>query len=216
MSTSKFTILGSLASGVVLGLVVVFVLFHSRDQRVVNLREQSKPYSAESVPAVSPEPGQMDVQWTSPEGNKTLTLKSIDAPEGGTTYSFFVTDNKENPQTGEKLIYTKTVAEGSSMSVPFNSWSPGNKYFFIQEHSQSGTQNFVLTSNGTVFQNKENILDVNAIFSEKIADFEFAEATGWTSPTMLIINTKTTDLEQGPTFWFDVTRSTFTKLSTKF
>src|SRR5258708_2325327 len=68
--------------------------------------------------------------WISPDGSKTLVMKTTIGADARKTYSFSV---QESPSLGEHLVYSKTLDVGDEMSIPFNSWSPNNQYFFIQE-----------------------------------------------------------------------------------
>ncbi len=131
----------------------------------------------------------------SPDGKVTLTMKKI-TNKNSVTFSFF-TDN---------LIYSKVATGNDNFSVPFNTWSPDNKYVFIKEDLEN-------EANYLVFPGEINVTN---LFKEKLPDSKLGEVTGWAAPNLLIVNTNMVDGKIGASYWFDINTKNFTRLSNKF
>ncbi len=151
--------------------------------------------------------------WVSPDGKKTLIMKTAPGAKSQTMYSFFVSNSASE---AGKLVYTVTHDAYRTMSIPFNAWSPGgNQYFFIQEHD-GATRTLVFKASGETFPDTQAYLNINDLFAQKKSGYIFDEVTGWADPTLLVINTKTEDGKNGPSFWFDVSRKSLIRLATLF
>lgn len=150
--------------------------------------------------------------WVSPDGKKTLIMKTAPGAKSQTVYSFFVSNSASE---AGKLVYTVTHDASTTMSIPFNAWSPGNLYFFIQEHDGT-TRTLVFKASGETFPDTQAYLNVNDLFAQKKSGYIFDEVTGWADPTLLVINTKTEDGKNGSSFWFDVSRKSLIRLATLF
>jgi hypothetical protein len=195
---SKIIILGSL----LVSLVVVFFVFHSKQQ----------PSSDLSTPPPVPvaraaEPMTID----SPDGKKSLTITQN---KGGVsvTYVFLITDNSDGSQ---KEIFTKTEAVGTSLSIPSNTFSSDNKYVFLKETNGVQTSYFIIPTTPPT-DSLNNPIDVSSPFVAKYQNYVITDATGWGGPTLLIINTDKVGGGIGPSFWFDVASNSFIQLSTRF
>jgi hypothetical protein len=146
-------------------------------------------------------------------GNGAVTLIMKTRPEATqTTYSFFVSDiSPVSGDKNERLLFTKIIGSKGEMSVSPNTWSPDNKYVFVQEKDENDRINFlILKASGEVFADNERHLDVGALLSQRKTGYFLANATGWVSPTFL--NVTTTDAntaKKGPSYWFDVTSRSF-------
>src|SRR5258708_6331922 len=62
------------------------------------------------------------VSVMSPNGKTSLTMKTI-TNKNSIIYSF----------NTDSLVYTKTTTTSDNFSIPFNTWSPDNKYIFLKE-----------------------------------------------------------------------------------
>jgi len=146
-------------------------------------------------------------------GDGTMTLIERTEAESGQpqTASFFVADIVDKEKRNERLIFTKTIEQGKEISIHHNSWSPDNKYVLLQEKDQNGNLNFlVLKASGEAFADKEQYLDVGALFKEKITGYLLNNATGWASPIFVNVTTTAEDGgKKGPSYWFDVTARNF-------
>ncbi len=154
---------------------------------------------------VEAKPENMQDSMISPEGSETLTVKK-EVGEGTVNYLITTTNG---------LSYTKTLAGGGSLSIPFNTWSPDKKYVFLKEDGEKSNY-YVFSASGKTFADGVSYLNVGEVFGKKVEEFKLLEATGWASPTLLVVNTTTQTGENGPSFWFDITNQSFIRLSSKF
>lgn len=142
----------------------------------------------------------------SPDGTETLTVNKTEN-ESSKSYLFKAT-------TG--LNFDKNVSKEGTISIPLNTWSPDNKYLFLKEQNSGGDNYLLFSSSGKSFSEGELYLNVSTIFAEKNQEFKIKEITGWASPVLLVINTKTDTNENGPSFWFDITNRGLIRLSSTF
>ena len=166
------------------------------------------PTSAPLAPQVK------EARYPSSDGKKILIVKTTKHAQDTSTYAFSVTT--QATQSGQ-LLFTKSIKTPTTLTVPFNAWSPDNRFFFIQEHMGSNINTHVYASSGKPFADGELSHNVTMLFAEKESTYMLKEITGWAAPTLLLVNTKHVYFEKdGPSFWFDVTRNTVTRLSTSF
>lgn len=149
----------------------------------------------------------------SPDGTKKLIMKATENQDNTTTYEFSTFAEKDADET---LVFTKTLDSSKNMTIPFNAWSPDNKYFFIQENSGDNKSIFVFKATGESFSDTEKYFDAAEIFKQKNTGNNFDEATGWASETLIIINTKKEDGAKGFSYWFEVPSKAIIQLSTDF
>ncbi len=220
MNSSKYSILISLCIGIGLGLVVVFFMFHhpTVTQQVEVMPRIENPTPMPNEQALPQVNAPSHIAWVSPDGKKTLQMDALKNPENTTTYTFSVSDSAT--ESGH-VILTTTVDANTTMSIPFNTWSPGNQYFFVQRHTGTITESLVYKANGESFPTKKGeepqyFVDVNAVFAAKKLDVNLRETTGWAAPTLLIINTDKPDLTEGPSYWLDISSKSVTRLSSTF
>ncbi len=146
-----------------------------------------------------------NISVTSPDNKSTLTMKK-ETIKTSVTYTF----------TTENIIYTKTTTTSDNFSIPFNTWSPDNKYIFLKETDEQTNSFLALNASGVPFKNGSQFINVSDVFKEKLKEFVLKDVTGWAAPTLLILNTNKADGSEGPSFWFDIPSQTFTLLSTRF
>ncbi len=205
--------------GIVLGLGIVFTYFRSSSQKTVYVTEAMPATPSSSpLPVINQETQKTATSWPSPDGKIFLTMKTEPAADAGTNYIFQVSPNATESGL---LVFSKTEPVSTTLTIPFNTWSPDNKYFFIQEHDGTQTKSLVFKATGELFSENEPFLDVNTLFEGKKSGFILGEVTGWAAPTLLIVNTKSVDektgeLQSGPSFWFEITRKSLTRLSNTF
>lgn len=149
----------------------------------------------------------------SPDGTKKLIMKKTENQDKSMTYDFSTADEDG---ANEKLIYTKVFDSSGNMTIPFNTWSPDNQYFFIQEGVGGNKSIFVFKANGDQFAEGEIYLDAADLFKNRDTGNNFDEATGWASETLIIINTEKPDGTKGPSYWFEVPSKAIIQLSTEF
>ena len=139
-------------------------------------------------------------------GDGTMTLiRKIESPaDQSPTYSFTVA-NLAGVDKKEHLIFSQSVMPGADISIPANTWSPDNKYLFLQTKDVAGHLNYLaFKASGEPFAQDVPYLDVGAFFAQKLPKYSLLEATGWASP--IFINVKT---NEGPAYWFDVQARAF-------
>ncbi len=145
------------------------------------------------------------VSLISPDGKITVTMKRSQNKDL-VTYTF----NTNN------LVYTKDTVKDDVFSIPFNTWSPDNKYFFIKEIDGNKVSFLILNASGVSFKNGSQFINVSDIFREKLPTYSLIDATGWAAGNLLIINSNKSDGSEGPSFWFDIPSGTFIQLSNRF
>lgn len=149
---------------------------------------------------------------TAPNGANMLRMITTNR-DSGKTYEILVSDLANNNQ---KLIYSATLPVTESITVPFNAWSPDNKYLFIEHNTPKGNEAIVIKSNGDPVIQGEVNPNIAALFAAKKTGYTYKETTGWASETLLIVNTTGQDGSKGPSYWFEVPSKAIIQLSTQF
>ena len=153
---------------------------------------------------VEAKPEATEATMISPDGKETLTVKK----EVGETQTV------NNINTTGGLYYTKTLPNSGSLTVPFNTWSPDNKYLFLKEEGENANY-LVFSSTGKPFSDGSDFLSVTEAFAKKVEGYRLSEVTGWAAPTLIVVNTTDENGEKA-SFWFDITNQSFIRLSSKF
>ncbi len=142
----------------------------------------------------------------SPDGKMELKLTKKKA-QGGVIWTASV---------GDKEIFNQTLPESAAVSVPFNTFSPDNKYVFLKETSEDVVSYPVLSTAGSPLSADGSIPEIASLFSQKHPDYRITEATGWGGINLIVFNTQKATGEAGPSFWFEVPSHAFIQLSSKF
>jgi len=142
----------------------------------------------------------------SPDGTKTLAM--IKRQTNDLASYFFYID--------KKLIFKKTVSLSQSFSIPYNTWSPDNVYFFLKETTLSVNNYYVFSASGDSFPNSAQYPNIQDLFSQKLPDYTIVDVTGWAAPNLIVLNTKRKQDGGNVSFWFDVPSQSFIQLSTYF
>ncbi len=148
-----------------------------------------------------------------PNGKMTLIFKE-EKNKDSVTDTFSVRDEK----TGALIqIYSEVLYEGMEISVPYNTFSPDNKYIFLKKITPTSISYFVLKTDGTTFANSEKAIDFLSLFNQKYADtHNVTDVTGWGGENLIVVNTDQPDGDISHSFWYDVTSNSFIQLSTRF
>lgn len=146
----------------------------------------------------------------SPDGTKMLIMKTTHNIDGTLTYVISAADGSG---ANERELYTTKVKGSESMSVPFNAWSPDNKYLFVHKN---GNYALVFKATGEPIASNQTYFDVADLFRERNYKDTFSQATGWASPTLLIFNTIKQDGTKGYSYWFEVPSKAIIQLSSEF
>jgi hypothetical protein len=153
------------------------------------------------VPSPIPTPTPVITSQVSPDGTHTVTLRVK-----GEVVEILVND---------QVVTTRRVEPGVELVIPFNTWSPDNKHFFIQEKRASGDEYIVMTATGKAFPDNAPYLTIADSFAEAYPETTLTTVTGWAAPTLLTLNAMSVS-ESGMSFWFDIQTHRFTRLSTYF
>jgi hypothetical protein len=149
----------------------------------------------------------------SPDGVKKVIMKKIENSDNTVTYDFS-TANEDG--TSVQNIFTKTLDSSKDMIIPFNTWSPDDKHFFIEENAGSSKDIFVFKADGSQFAGGEIYLDATDLFNKVNTGYNFDVATGWASESLIIINTTKPDNSKGPSYWLEIPSKVIIQLSTEF
>jgi len=171
------------------------------------------PIVSINSPLATPDPKQDVFSQISPDGTKEVIMKIARNNDSGQTHSFYTVDTSG---TNEKYIFSKTLGKEESMTIPYNTWSPDNQHFFIQENAKGGKSVFAFKASGEAFSQEEKYFDVTDLFKKRDTGNNFSEATGWGSESLIIINTTKKDKTKGPSYWFEVPSKAIIQLSTEF
>lgn len=172
---------------------------------------QSKNTAETVPPAVDAQEPRL-TSVISPNSKSTLTMNEK-KKQDTTLYSFLIKDLANNTQ---KEIFTATVPLTTTLSIPYNTFSPDNKYLFLKEENSGQANYFVLATSKETGTQDNKTLNISDMFAAKFTNFKITEVTGWGGPTLVVINTDKEDGSLGPSFWFDVSSHAFIQLSTRF
>lgn len=149
----------------------------------------------------------------SPDGKKKVVMKVTENNDATKTYAFS-TANQDG--TDEQFVFSKTSDLQKDMTIPFNTWSPDDKYFFVQEISNDSKNIYVFSATGAQFSTGETYLDLTDLFAKANTGNNFNQATGWASESLIIVNTTKENNSEGPSYWFEIPSKAIIQLSTKF
>lgn len=152
------------------------------------------------------------ISVVSPDKKVEISINRVD-DKTSTHYSLSVTDKSTNLT---KTIFTKTVPPGVVITVPFNTFSPDNKFIFLKEMGDGYSKHFVLSLSGRDIVQGSQTIDIEPEFAEKYPDFKITDVTGWGGINLIVVNTDKIEGGIGPSFWFDIGSSSFIRLSTRF
>jgi len=191
----------------------VLVIHNNQNKQnfyIINPVNQTNNAQADTLPSPTPLPQDDVVSQISPYGTKKVTLTIKHNADGAKTVVITTQDSSGNNQ---QQIYTTNIGATDTISIPFNTWSPNDKYFFVVKNN---TDVMVFNASGAAFPDGEAYLDASDAYNQKNTGFTFQEATGWASETLIIINTTTSDNQKGPSYWFEVPSKAVIRLSTEF
>lgn len=172
----------------------------------------SQPESFAST-LIPPEVKEISVDVLSPNEKATLTMKVLKMVDGAISQKFFIsTDSgKENLE-----IYSQVSDPESQILIPYNTFSPDNKYIFLKIGDVESPKYITLRSDGKNIKGDEKSVEITSLFYEKYGDFVIMDVTGWAGNSLIIVNTNFKDGRIGPSFWFDLSNLSFTQLSARF
>ncbi|MBI5452523.1 hypothetical protein HY945_03605 [Candidatus Gottesmanbacteria bacterium] len=166
----------------------------------------------EPTPTATPAPKTDITEQPAPDGRKKLRMTTVVGSDTEKTFTFTVIDTATNE---EKIAYKTITSNDENLSIPFNTWSPDDKYFFIKQVTNSGTDSLVFRGDGAPITETEQFLNSTSIFKAQITNNKYQDTTGWASETLLIINT-TTPSDTIQSYWFEVPSKAIIPLATQF
>jgi hypothetical protein len=209
MLKHKFKILFIIILAVGISLSAIVELNHKIDRHI--LSAASPKYVTPLPSNAAPSPIQT-IMMETPDGTKTLTMKRQKV-DSYLVYSFFTSAKSDN---SEKLIFRKVLISSQSLSIPYNTWSPDNVYFFLKETTPTVNNYYVFNSSGSSFPDGSQYVNIQDLFSQKLPQYTIDEVTGWGAPDLIIVNAKKNERRQKYSFWFEVSSQSFIQLSTYF
>lgn len=153
-----------------------------------------------------PNPDTSTTSVLSPDGKMTLTMK-VNRVNESSTWTFLA-DGKE--------ILSENLPNGSIYKIPFNTFSPDNKYIFLQKTVSDAMSYPVLSTSGKDISGDGMGLEIVSLFSAKFPEYKVTEVTGWGGMNLIVFNTEKTSGGEGSSFWFEVPSKAFIRLSSKF
>lgn len=167
------------------------------------------------TPTLSPTPALVPevtyLSQSSSDGKEKVNMKEVNS-QGMKTYTFTVTDVESNTTTP---LFSEQVATESSMKIPFNTFSPDNKYVFLEKKDNGVSHYLVFQASGEAFAAGSQYIDATALFGSYSSTYARPVATGWADNALLIINAVSTD-GHSASFWMEVPSGNFTPLSNYF
>lgn len=167
-----------------------------------------------TVPVVSTPAQKIDMaSQPTPDGKKKLLMEATHKKDIS-TYVFTTSDG-----SGDNIqpLFTTTIQASASatagLNIPFNTWSPDNKYLFIQTSDGNA---WVFNATGEEIVPGQLYFDVRDLFNAAEKKDIYEVTTGWASPTLLIINTRAPDNTKGSSYWFEVPSKAIIQLSSSF
>ncbi|HYK08952.1 MAG TPA: hypothetical protein VEW42_05630 [Candidatus Eisenbacteria bacterium] len=193
---------------------VVFAMYYNHS---------AKPRSVFSLPVMDvfatptptppPTPKVETFSNVSPDGTKKLTMTVTPHATTSKTYAFSVSNADEsNPQS----IYSINLPIDETMNIPFNAFSPDDKFLFLEHNTRDGNEAFVFRASGDPMTDTKQYFNAPAIFIAHQTGNTYQETTGWASETLLIINTTLSNGDKGPSYWLEVPSKAVIQLSTQF
>lgn len=181
---------------------------------VWSYRVSSKPQQTQTIPQTFADinPGPKTTTILAPNGLMSLVINE-ETSKGTITDTFSVSDANGGPQ---KQIYSETLAEGTTITVPYNTFSPDNKYIFLRRNSPTEQGYFVLKTDGTPFKNAEKTIDFVSLFNSKYPNTPASDVTGWGGMTLIVVNVEKPGGGVDRSYWYDVASNSIIPLSTRF
>lgn len=175
-----------------------------------NLSEEvvQKPVPEQTNVALAA-PQEDNQKIVSADGALFATLETHDNGDGTRAYSLYSCDKDCN---SKQLLFQQNLPNGEKIEVPFNAWSPDNRYLYIQKLGITPTY-MVFKADGSAFGENSPYLDIASTFMAKQPDLSLKEVTGWDSTTLLHVDSIKKDGEKGPNFWYEVPSEALIQLS---
>lgn len=162
------------------------------------------------ITEASPSPGPT-LFATSSDGEITLEMNQTKSTD---TITWTLTASEA--QEAVKKIWWQTLPKDTTISIPFNTVSPDNKYLFLKQAGPDKTRYLVLTVSGEPMIPESQTVEFAESFESEYPDYKITEVTGWGGINLIVFNTDKIEGGIGPSFWFDVGGKSFIQLSNRF
>lgn len=130
--------------------------------------------AAAILPTPTPTPPSVK-SFTAPDGKMILREKE-EVTTGGIKKTFSILTKGESAPLE---IYSKVVSESSFLTVPYNTFSPDDKYIFLKEIATRGTNYYIFSTSAKSLTQDSGPLEVSKLFYDKYTDFKITDMTGW-------------------------------------
>lgn len=212
MSKNKLKLIALIL--LILNVVMGFLTFYNPDEKIDTRVFADVPDEVISPalpsPTSIPEAFVTTTEMPSIDGKATLVLKKT-TQGSEIEYSIATIDTD-----GELVEVMSEIVTDVEYTLPFNSWSPDNTYFFIEKRSPTGLENLVFRADGETIREDEKSINATTVFYEKIEEMTIEEITGWASPTLLIANTVSTQNDTRVSYWIEIPSKAVIRLGTYF
>lgn len=193
-------------------ILAILAIFAAGTVFVVSEISPSLPKVTSYTPREAKADPNKETTVDSPDGKMALTMKEEKGKEA-VTYVFLISNQANSSQ---KEIFRETLIPGASISIPYNTFSPDNKYVFLKRADGGKDKYFVLSTAGTMLTEDSLFITFSDAFESKYPDYKITDVTGWGGLTLIVINTEKVGGGEGPSFWFDVASKSFIQLSSHF
>lgn len=193
---------------------VVFAYYaHNASKQPLSIPVLAPLTTPTPSPTLAPKPAVATFSQLSPDGTKKVDMTVTTETSGNKTYRFTVADaNGDNPQ----LIYSTTLPSNESMSIPYNTFSPDDRYVFLNHSINDASEAWIFRADGNPVSGQTEYDNATALFKTKINPTIAQTATGWASDTLLVILTYNQDGSEGTSYWFEVPSTAIIPLATQF
>ncbi|MFC1627368.1 hypothetical protein ACFL18_02320 [Patescibacteria group bacterium] len=163
------------------------------------ITEETSPNPATTLFATSAD-GEIALEMNQTKGTDTITWTLI-ASEGDEL---------------AKKIWWQTLPQDTTMSIPFNTVSPDNKYMFLKQEGAGKTRYVVLTVSGEPIMPETQTVEFAERFEAEHPEYKITEVTGWGGINLIVFNTNKIEGGIGPSFWYEIPSGSFIRLSNRF
>lgn len=180
-------------------------------------QQPSQPVEKIIMPEIPPKLEATTQSQPSPDGKLSLVVHTKPLSETEHHQQLVVQTTNPNTENEEKplTIFEQTMPTTTSMEIPYNTFSPNNIYFFVNQQTATGSSVLVFKSNGKPFD-QSLFLNLTQDYQQGAYPFVINKVTGWAANGLLLLTTVDQQGEEGPSFWYDIASRHFIYLSTRF
>ena len=178
-------------------LIIILGILIAQKSKLLN-PSQAIPVKPTPTPTPTLAPA-LKNEVHSPDGTMKIIMQTQKKIDGLTAYSFSVAEISGKNQ---KLIFAKTVDQNITISIPQNSFSPDNKYIFLEEYMGTSKTALIFKASGEAFAKEEQYLNITSLLTQSKPEYFFKKATGWASPTLVQIFISKDASSHPSSYWF--------------